>query len=117
MSYSIDFELATSDQIEQALCARLERIRLSLNVTQAQLAEEAGISRKTVGRLERGEGTSLDTFIRVLRVLGIERNIEAVLPDPSVRPVERIGSTQRERQRARPKPATPATSWTWGDEQ
>ena len=41
MSYNVEFSIATSDQIEAALCKRLESIRLSRNITQAQLAEEA----------------------------------------------------------------------------
>jgi len=44
MSYEIDFSVATSDQLEAALCKRLENIRLSRNITQIQLADEAGVS-------------------------------------------------------------------------
>ena len=116
MSYKIDFSIATSSQIETALCNRLENIRLSRNITQAQLAKEAGISTRTIGRLEKGEGVSLDTFIRVLAALGIQQNLETLLPDPSVRPIERIGIGGHERKRARPglKREEPAT-WSWGD--
>ena len=50
MSYNIEFSVATSDQIESALCKRLESIRLSRNITQAQLAEEAGVSPRTIDK-------------------------------------------------------------------
>lgn len=117
MSYSMDFSLAPSDQIEAALCARLEAIRLSRNITQAQLAREAGVSVRTIGRLEHGDGVSLDTFVRVMKALRIERHLEALLPDPSVRPVERVGFGGVQRQRARPVSGTTRQSsgWTWGD--
>lgn len=112
----IDFDLATSEQIEAALCESLERIRLARNTTQKQLATEAGVAPRTIGRLEKGQGVSLDTFIRVLKALGIQQRLETLLPDPTVRPMDRIGSGPAERRRARPgsvKKGRPA--WAWGD--
>lgn len=117
MSYHIDFTVATSDRIEAALCRRLEAIRLSRNVTQEQLAQEAGVSLRTIGRLEKGIGVSLDTFIRVMSALRIQRNLEILLPDPAVRPMERIGIGAEQRKRARPAPVSDEPpGWTWGDE-
>ncbi len=63
MANKIDFSVATSQQIEAALCEQLERIRLSRNVTQVQLAAEAGVSPRTIGRLEKGQGVSLASRI------------------------------------------------------
>jgi transcriptional regulator with XRE-family HTH domain len=116
MSYKIEFSAATSGQIESALCKRLESIRLSRNITQAQLAKEAGVSSRTIGRLEKGLGVSMDTFIRVTIALGIQQNLEALLPDPTVRPIERIGMSAGERKRARPTKSTDELpTWSWGD--
>jgi transcriptional regulator with XRE-family HTH domain len=117
MPYNIDFAVATSNQIEATLCKQLESIRLSRNITQVQLAEEAGVSPRTIGRLEKGHGVSLDTFIRVLRALGIQQNLAVLLPDPSVRPVERVGAAGVERRRARPSQRNTgrSTAWVWGD--
>ena len=117
MSYNIDFSIATSEQVETALCKRLESIRLSRNITQVQIADEAGVSIRTIGRMEKGQGVSLDTFIRVLSALGIQQNLETVLPDPGIRPAERISNSGNERKRARPKQsANKSTVWSWGDE-
>lgn len=116
MSYEIDFSVAASDQIEAALCRRLESIRLSRNMTQQQLAEEAGVSTRTIGRLAKGLGISLDTFIRVLKALGIQHSLEGLLPDPTVRPIERVGVRTGERKRARPAAAGhERPTWSWGD--
>ena len=94
----------------------MESIRLSRNITQERLAEEAGVSLRTIGRLEKGQGVSLDTFLRVLMALRLQNNLEALLPDPSVRPIERVGISTAERKRARPATATRAgTHWSWGD--
>ena len=116
MAYKIDFSVATSEQIEAALCNRLESIRLSRNMTQTQLAKEAGVSLRTIGRLEKGQGVSVDTFIRILTALGIQQNLEALLPDPTVRPVERVGIGGGERKRARPGlHSDKRARWSWGD--
>lgn len=116
MAYNTDFTVATSDQIEAALCKRLESIRLSRNITQVQLAEEAGVSPRTIGRLEKGQGVSMDTFIRILTALGIQQSLEALLPDPSVRPIERAGVGAGERKRARPAQSSDVRpTWSWGD--
>ena len=116
MSYNVDFSIASSHQIETALCRRLASIRLSRNTTQTQLAREAGVSLRTIGRLEKGEGVSLDTFIRVLAALGIQQNVEALLPDPAIRPIERVEIGGAERKRARPvKAGDESVAWSWGD--
>lgn len=113
---NIDFSAATSTQIESAICEQVEKIRLSRNITQADLANEAGVSLRTIGRLEKGEGVSLDTFIRVLIALKIQQNLETLLPDPSVRPMERIASRGSERKRARPKVSKEQPSiWKWDE--
>ena len=118
MSYEIDLAIATSRQIEAALCARLVNIRLARNITQAHLAKQAGVSLRTIGRMEKGEGVSLDTFIRVMTALGIQQNLEVLLPDPSIRPIERAGALKKERRRARPRqPKKRKDAWSWGDEE
>ena len=117
MAYKIDFSIATSEQIEEALCEQVENIRLTRNLTQAQLAHEASVAWMTINRLEKGRGVSLNTFIRVLMALGLQNNLQNLLPDPTIRPVERVDTGGRERKRARPVRSNKETStWSWGDE-
>lgn len=117
MTTPIDFSIANSSQIESALCQRLEKIRLSRNLTQTQLARQAGVSLRTITRLEKGEGISLDTFIRVMSALELQGNLQTLLPDPTIRPIERVQTGGTERKRARPQlPNQPNSTWTWGDE-
>jgi transcriptional regulator with XRE-family HTH domain len=115
MSYQIDYSTATSDQIEKAICERLEQIRLARNVTQEKLAEEAGVSVRTIRNLEKGEGVSFDTAIRVMIALGVQQALESLLPDPRVRPVERIEARATERKRASTQRKREAKSWAWTD--
>lgn len=115
MPYSIDFSTATSDQIAKALCQRLEQIRLSRNITQKNLADEAGVSVRTIRNLENGEGVSLDTALRVMIALGVQQALESLLPDPAIRPVERVESGRSERKRASSQKTYEKKAWTWAD--
>ena len=116
MSQKIDYTVASPEAIESELGQKLERLRLSKNINQSMLAKEAGVSRRTITRVENGEGISLDTLIRVIRALGVVDRLEALLPDPTTRPVERIKLGGRERKRARTKNTSDAGAWTWGSE-
>lgn len=118
MNPVVDFSIANSETISAVLGDQIKNIRLSRNITRAQLAEEAGVTTLTVGRLEKGLGTTLDTFIRVLIALGIQQNLAGLLPDPTIRPMERISGSGIERQRARPDASdSPLAGWTWGDDE
>lgn len=109
----------TSELTDTALLAelgtRLERTRLERNLTQEQLATEAGVSRGTVERIEAGHGANLSSFIRVLRALGLLDGMERLVPEPMPSPIERVKLRGRERQRARPTTHHEADEpWTWG---
>ena len=116
MSQKTDFTIASPESIESALGERLEALRLSRNINQTALAEEAGVSRRTITRLENGQGMSLNTLIRIMRALGIADRLETLLPDPAVRPVERVRLKGRERRRARKKKGSDDAAWSWDTE-
>ena len=115
MTHKIDFSTASSEAIIDALGKRLDEIRLSRNIAQTELAQEAGVSRSTLTRLAEGKPVSLDSFVRVMQALHLTDHLAALLPDPSVRPVDRVRLDGAERQRASGKRAEPS-EWTWGDD-
>jgi transcriptional regulator with XRE-family HTH domain len=110
----------TDDAVLEELGRRLARTRLERNLTQAQLAHEAGLAPLTVLRLERGEAVRLPSLIRVLRVLGLLGALEQLVPEPAPSPIELVKLQGRRRQRASGARATgphPARgAWRWGDE-
>jgi transcriptional regulator with XRE-family HTH domain len=111
---------ATDDAILGELGGRLAKIRLDRNLTQAQLATQAGVSKRTVERLEAGTvGTQLSGFIRVCRTLDVIERFDLLVPEPVPSPVELLRRAGRKRQRASTvKPAKPsANKWQWGDKQ
>lgn len=115
MTHKIDFSTASSDAVMQALFERIEEIRLSRNVSQAALAKEAGVSRSTMTRLAQGHGISVDSFVRIMLALGLAEHLAALLPNPNVRPVERVRLDGAERRRASPE-SKASGDWTWKDE-
>ncbi|MDT8369621.1 MAG: helix-turn-helix transcriptional regulator [Longimicrobiales bacterium] len=79
---------------------RIRRHRLDRNQTQAELATEAGIGEATLRRMEAGESPTLTNLIRVLRALDHLSGLDAVLPEPTVSPIELARRAGRTRQRA-----------------
>jgi transcriptional regulator with XRE-family HTH domain len=100
---------------------RLERRRIEAGLTQAQLAEEAGVSKRTVERIEGGDSTDLVMLLRILRVLKLLEALEQLLPDLPQSPLTLLKGRGRARQRVgHPrKPALESASpqsippWQW----
>lgn len=112
-------KIAADDAILKELGTRFARLRLDRNLTQSQLAELAGISKRTTERLEAGSvATQLSGFIRVCRALEIIERFDLLLPEPSLSPIDQLKLHGRTRQRAAPKKKkkTSSKSWHWGDE-
>jgi transcriptional regulator with XRE-family HTH domain len=110
---------ATDEAVLTELGGRLTRVRLERNLTQAQLAEQAGVSKRTVQRLEAGEvATQLPGFIRVCRVLDVIERFDLLIPEPVPSPVAQLKMAGRKRQRASTTKAVKpsAKKWQWGDE-
>jgi transcriptional regulator with XRE-family HTH domain len=98
------------------LGGRLAKIRLNYNLTQAKLATQAGVSKRTVERLESGAvATQLSGFIRVCRVLNIIERFDLLIPEPVPSPIALLKMAGRKRQRASSTKAvkTSAKKWKW----
>ena len=106
----------TSRQLEIEIGSRLARLRLSRNVTQSMLARDAGIGLRTLRRVEAGESSTFDTFLRVALALDLGDAVLGAIPTGRIRPIERVSRTRSERRRARPRPQKDRDpTWTWGD--
>jgi transcriptional regulator with XRE-family HTH domain len=108
----------TDDAVMKELGERLARTRLERNISQQELATEAGVSKSTVERAERGAGANLSNLIRILRVLGLLDRLNTLVPEPLPSPIERLKLEGRRRRRAAPAARaddTASTTWRWGD--
>lgn len=109
----------TDDAVLQELGGRLARLRLNRNRTQEELAAEAGISLRTLQRIERGDSTHAANLIRVLRELDLLANLEALVPPPAISPLQQLKLQGKRRRRASSRGEQPEADapWTWGDEE
>jgi transcriptional regulator with XRE-family HTH domain len=92
----------------EALGSRLAAVRLKRNLTQTALAREAGVSRATVERLERGAGAELKLLVRVLRALQLLEGFVAAIPADEPSPMALLRARGKKRQRARGERTTGA---------
>src|SRR3954451_22470379 len=105
-------DLQTDEAVLTELGGRLARTRLNRNLSQAQLAREAAVSRETVQRMEAGGSIRLTAFVRVLRALGLLGALDAVVPDAVASPIEQLERGGAKRRRAS-SPRRDA-KWRWG---
>ena len=99
----------SDEAILRELGRRLGRHRLNQSLSQATLAERAGVSRNPVLRLERGESVQLASFIRILRTLGLLGDFDRAVPEPGGSPMP-LRQRGRKRQRAPRRASTQGVS-------
>lgn len=117
-------EHLTDDALLTLIGQRLTQRRLAQNLTQQQLADQAGLGLRTVQRLEQGTAaTQLSGFVRVCRVLGLVARFDLLVPETAPSPMAQLKLQGRQRQRAssprqaKDKPAGKSAPWTWGEPQ
>jgi len=96
---------------------RAAQYRLNRNLTQDALAHEAGVSKRTIVRLEQGHSTQTSNLIRILRALKLLGNLEALIPEPAISPIQQVKMQGKKRKRASSpsKKAKSDAPWSWGD--
>ena len=97
---------AQTDKSALALLGRrMAAFRIRCNWTQAQLAEQAGVSKGTVEHIERGDSVQVLNLIKVLRVCGMLEAFLAVFPDDSPSPMQilRMGKVKARKRVRNPR--------------
>jgi transcriptional regulator with XRE-family HTH domain len=110
--------LLADDAILAEIGERLARRRLDLQLTQADVAEQAGIAKRTLERIEAGHSAQMSSMIRIFRVLDLLPRLESLVPEPAPRPMDLLKRKGKIRQRAskRRRPEQSDKPWSWGDE-
>jgi len=90
----------TTHEWETELGQNLRALRLRQNIDQRQLAEQADVALNVVKKLEGGKGSTLTSFIKVLRALGREEWLNTLAPVISISPLQMIKDKKPLRQRA-----------------
>jgi len=105
-----------SQRIELDICKRVMAVRLMKNINQRTIAEMAGVSQRTISRMENGKGVTLDTFIRVMSALGLADQFSSLVPSADIRPIERVRQGRERKNASSPrKKKDPEQKWQWGN--
>jgi len=106
------------DVILAEIGGRVARCRLDLQLTQADLAEQAGIAKRTVERIEAGASAQMLSIIRILRALDLLSGLDRMIPEAGPRPMDLLKRKGKVRQRASKRQSADRSDkpWTWDDE-
>lgn len=89
-------------EIYRRIGAKVHYLRLRQNYTQASLSEHAQISVSTLKKIEKGDISSFDSLIRVLRILGQLDSLTSLVKEEEMSPNEYyafIQATQKKRRK------------------
>lgn len=112
----LDFGFASEQEARFELCQRLRAQRLVQGLSQAELAERAGLSISTIKLMEAKAQCTLENFMRVVIGLGLADELQAlfVVKPKSIAQMEQAEQANRvrapRRPRATPAPIQPQTS-------
>lgn len=74
--------MATVEELEGSLGARVRALRLARSLSQVELAELANVSTGALKHLESGAGANITTLVKVLRALDAQGWIDTLAPAP-----------------------------------
>lgn len=85
--------------VAEELGERLKHARLNADLTQVQLAELAGVSRKLVLNAEKGK-VQLEAFVALMLALNLAEPLDKFLPSQTISPLQLAKLQAKQRQRA-----------------
>lgn len=83
------------------LGARIKETRIRRVLTQEDLAGIAGVSTLTVANIEKGKPVTILMFLAVLRALGMLENLEYIIPEVKISPLQLKKLQKKKRYRVR----------------
>jgi transcriptional regulator with XRE-family HTH domain len=109
----------SDEAVLQEIGLRITQYRLNQDKTQVALAQEAGVSNRTLTRVEHGHSVQSSSLIRILRALQLVENLGTLIPESAVSPVQQLKMQGKRRQRASSKStkSKKEAPWSWGDEE
>jgi transcriptional regulator with XRE-family HTH domain len=101
------------------IAARLKAYRIDYPLSQKELSDKSGVAVRSILRMESGKDIQFGNLIKVLIALGLDANLDMLVPDPTKRPSYYLNDKSMipQRKRVRKKgPKTPKIDIGWGDE-
>lgn len=94
---------------------KIKTYRIMKELSQQNLEDKTGVSKRSISRLEQGESVQVDNLFKILLALDLGDNIELLVPDQTKRPSFYLDKTDNKPKRVRKK--TEKNEFKWGDEQ
>ncbi len=100
------------DEILKEFAKRLARMRKAQGYSQTEFAKEAGIGVATLRRIEGGQDSQFETWLKILKALDRVTALDALLPETFNSPMaEALAGKSRKR-----KKSSTSSGIVWGDE-
>lgn len=96
-----DIYMLTDKTILTKIGEKLKLVRLKQNITQQSLSEAANVSLSTIKKIEKGEISSFDAFLRVLRTLGKLDVLQQLVEEEQLSPSEYYNMVQASKTKQR----------------
>ncbi len=112
-------EYLTSKSALAEIAARLKAYRIDSSITQEELCGMSGISRQSLINMEKGLDVHFSSVLKVLIALGLDSNINLLVPNPAERPSYQVNNPVASNQRKRAsknKVKDTDVPFKWGDE-
>ena len=79
----------TNQDIIETLSQRIKEYRLASRISQKEMAEKSGVGLATISHFEQGvsQNMTLNNFISLLRVIGMEQRLNELLPELPMSPI------------------------------
>lgn len=86
---TMNAEFVTNQDIILMLSKRIKEYRLAARLTQKEIAEKSGVGLATISHFERGvsQNMTINNFISLLRVVGMENRLNDLLPELPMPPL------------------------------
>lgn len=94
---------------------KIKIYRVMNEMSQQDLEDKTGVSKRSISRLEQGESVQVDNLFKILLALGLGDNIELLVPDQTKRPSYYLKKMDTVPKRVRKK--TVRKEFKWGDEE
>ncbi|MDR2868742.1 MAG: helix-turn-helix domain-containing protein [Bacteroidales bacterium] len=102
----MDWTSLSNHAILQEIGKRIKDYRLKRRLTRQELALQAGVSISTLSQIEKGNAVSISMLLPILRVLRLLDNLELLLPEIGISPVEMLKLKGKQPRRVRNKKTT-----------
>lgn len=94
---------------------KIKLYRIMKEMSQQDLEDKTGVSKRSISRLEQGESVQLENLFKILLALDLGENIDLLVPDQTKRPIFYLEKSESKNKRVRKK--IEKNDFKWGDEQ